>query len=181
MSQPINDNVAELIDERVKVYGDPKVTFPQIAQAWSAVLGFEVLPYQVPLCLIAMKLVRTSQTPDYSDNSDDVEGYLDIFRKVIGEDMIHARTVDEYVLQKQARRQQSSLPPENKGHGFLELGSRYACTGCGWTLLSEDVIGPIRAKEIFAEVHSVLCRNDDLPVGSSCFQIAGCGCQVVDL
>src|SRR5690606_28909072 len=103
MSTPINENVTELIDERIKVYGDPTVTFPQIAQAWSAVLGVEVRPDQVPLCLIAMKLVRTSQTPDYSDNSDDIAGYLDIFRKVVGEDMVHARTVDEYVAAKSQR------------------------------------------------------------------------------
>lgn len=151
MSQPINENVAELIDERVKVYGDPKVTFPQIAQAWSAVLGVEVRPDQVPLCLIAMKLVRTSQTPDYSDNSDDVEGYLDIFRKVIGEDMIHARTVDEYVEKKQARQQP---PPTLEGHDFSYNSHRYSCSGCGWTLLSEDVLGPVRAMSIFDQVHS---------------------------
>jgi hypothetical protein len=50
-----------------------------------------------------LKLVRTSHTPDYSDNSDDIEGYLDIFRKVVGEDMVHARTVSEYLLIKGAR------------------------------------------------------------------------------
>jgi hypothetical protein len=47
--------------------------------------------------LIGMKLVRTKETPDYSDNSDDVEGYLDIFRKLVGKDMVHARTVNEYI------------------------------------------------------------------------------------
>lgn len=178
MSQPINENVTELINERVKVYGDPKVTFPQIAQAWSAVLGFEVLPYQVPLCLIAMKLVRTSQTPDYSDNSDDVEGYLDIFRKVVGEDMIHARTVDEYVLQKHARRQQSSPTPGLEGHVFVEDGNRYSCTGCSWALLGEDVVGPDQAEETFIRVHSARCQFDGGVAGRSCYMVTGCGCQV---
>ena len=38
--------------------------------------------------------------PCYSDNSDDIEGYLDIFRKLVGEDMIHARTVSDFIAQK---------------------------------------------------------------------------------
>jgi hypothetical protein len=92
--------VAEVIDERIKVYGDPKVTFPQIAQVWSGILGYEVKATDVPLLLIGMKLVRTTQAPDYSDNSDDVEGYLDIFRKLVGDDMVKARSVDDYVARK---------------------------------------------------------------------------------
>jgi hypothetical protein len=50
-----------------------------------------------------MKLVRTKETPNYSDNSDDVEGYLDIFRQLVGDDMIHARTVDDYIQQHDRR------------------------------------------------------------------------------
>ena len=40
---------------------------------------------------------RTTQAPNYSDNSDDIEGYLDIFRKIVGDDMIQARSVTEYL------------------------------------------------------------------------------------
>lgn len=180
MSQPINESVTELIDERVKVYGDPKVTFPQIAQAWSAVLGFEVLPYQVPLCLIAMKLVRTSQTPDYSDNSDDIEGYLDIFRKVVGEDMVHARTVDEYVAAKSQRA--SLLSKEGDLHLFRDpygLNS-YSCTTCDWQLLRSDTPNIAAARVAFEEYHSVRCQSDGGPAGRSCYMVTGCGCQVVD-
>jgi hypothetical protein len=46
--------------------------------------------------MAGMKLVRTDVTPDYSDNSDDVDGYMDIFRRLVGEDMVHARTPAEY-------------------------------------------------------------------------------------
>lgn len=92
-----DDQTDELIDQRKQVYGDPKVTFPQIAQVFSGILGIEVRADQVPLLMIGMKLVRTSQTPGYSDNSDDIAGYLDIFRTVMGERLIHARTVDEYI------------------------------------------------------------------------------------
>lgn len=99
-----NENLTEVIDDRVKVYGDPTVTFVQIAQVWSGLLGHEVQPTDVPLLLMGMKMVRTSQAPDYSDNSDDIEGYLDIFRKLVGDDMVHARSVDEYVEKSRARR-----------------------------------------------------------------------------
>lgn len=99
------DVVAEVIDERVQVYGNPLETFEQIAQVWSGILGHPVKATDVPLCQIGMKLVRTAQAPDYSDNSDDVEGYLDIFRQLVGEDMVHARSVTDYIEQKRARRE----------------------------------------------------------------------------
>jgi len=98
-----NDTVAEVIDQRVQVYGDPIDSFARIAQVWSGILGCEVQPAQVPLCLIGMKAVRASVTPDYSDNSDDIEGYLDIFRTVVGPDMIHARSVTDYVAKRAQR------------------------------------------------------------------------------
>lgn len=98
--------VDELIDERMKVYGDPVVTFPQIAEVWSGYLGFKIEPTDVPMMMILMKSVRARQAPDYSDNTDDVEGYLDIYRKLVDAPhsgfpmgMVHARTVDDYVRQ----------------------------------------------------------------------------------
>lgn len=90
-------NVGEVIDGRVSVYGEPVEGFCRIAQVWSGILGREVSATDVALCLIGMKAVRTQVTPNYSDNSDDIEGYLDIFRKIVGEDMIHARSVTEYL------------------------------------------------------------------------------------
>ena len=103
MSNERDGTVGEVIDQRVQVYGDPTETFVRIAEVWSGILGHTVNATDVPLCLIGMKLVRTTQAPDYSDNSDDVEGYLDIFRQLVGEDMIHARSVKEYVEMKAER------------------------------------------------------------------------------
>jgi hypothetical protein len=91
-----------LIERRKQVYGDPVTTFPRVAQIWSGILGCEVTAADVPLMLIGYKLLRAQVTPDYSDNSDDVEGYLDIFRTVVGEDMVHARSVEEYIAKKWA-------------------------------------------------------------------------------
>jgi hypothetical protein len=92
----------EIVDKRVALYGDPVDTFVRIAQVWSGITGFDIKPIHVPLMQAGMKLVRTEVSPDYSDNSDDVDGYMDIFRRLVGEDMIHARTPQEYWAQKEA-------------------------------------------------------------------------------
>ena len=97
---PLASVTSEVVDGRVSVYGDPVEGFARIALVWSGILGVEVQPAQVPLMMLGMKAVRASVTPDYSDNSDDIEGYLDIFRKVVGEDMVHARSVSEYLAKR---------------------------------------------------------------------------------
>src|SRR6187401_3664305 len=95
--------VNEVIDGRRGVYGDPSDTFERMAQMVSGLLGCEVQSWQVPLILIVTKMVRTNQCPDYSDNSDDIEGYLAIFRELIGDVMVHARSVSEYLELKAVR------------------------------------------------------------------------------
>lgn len=100
-SYDIDDTlVDEVIERRRSVYGEPVDTFPRVAQIWSGILGCEVNACDVPLMLIGYKLLRTQITPDYSDNSDDIEGYLAIFRELVGEDMVHARTTDDYLAMK---------------------------------------------------------------------------------
>lgn len=109
-STPIHDEATklvesdELITERRKVYGNPEQTFARIAQVWSGITGFDIRPDHVPLMQAGMKLVRAEVTPDYSDNSDDVYGYMDIFRLVVQEHypqgMIQARSVNEYLEKK---------------------------------------------------------------------------------
>lgn len=100
MSNERDGNLGELIDRRIQVYGNPVETFARIAQMWSGLIGHEIQPYQVPLMMAAMKMVRTDVMPDYADNSDDIDGYMDIFRKLIGDDMIKARSVDEFIALK---------------------------------------------------------------------------------
>lgn len=99
MSETSN-TVNEVVDGRRDVYGDPIDTFARMAQMVSGLLGHEVHAWQIPLILIILKMVRTNQCPTYSDNSDDIEGYLAIFRELVGEDMVHARSVDEYLRAK---------------------------------------------------------------------------------
>lgn len=96
----------DVVARRVRLYGDPVETFVRIAQVWSGILGTHVNPTDVPLMMAGLKLVRTQVTPDYSDNSDDVDGYMDIFRRLMGPDLIHARTPDDYWTQHDALIQQ---------------------------------------------------------------------------
>lgn len=96
-------DAGSIVPNRVGVYGSVTGTYPRIAAMMSAVLNHEVQAWEVPLLVICLKMVRTSETPDYSDNSDDIEGYLAIFRELIGDDMVHARSVDDYLRQKQVK------------------------------------------------------------------------------
>lgn len=100
MSEEREGNLGEVIDRRVQVYGNPVQSFADIAMNWSSIVGHEIQPWQVPVMMIGMKSVRMRTSPDYSDHSDDIEGYLDIFRQIIGDDMIIARSVTEYIEKK---------------------------------------------------------------------------------
>jgi Domain of unknown function (DUF6378) len=94
----------EVIDRRVAVYGNPVDTFVRVAQIWSGILDTEVTAHDVALCMMGYKILRTRVCPDYSDNSDDIAGYLDIFQQIMGDDMVHARSVPEYLKAKARRR-----------------------------------------------------------------------------
>lgn len=87
----------ELITARRAVYGNPEETFPRVAEVWSGICGHTINAVDVPLMMAGYKLVRTQVCPDYSDNSDDIDGYMDIFKLLVGEDMVQARSVEEYL------------------------------------------------------------------------------------
>lgn len=107
-----DSNVTAMVDARQAVYGDKVETYRRIAEVWSGILGYHINPTDVPLMMMGLKLVRTQNAPDYSDNSDDIEGYLDIFRAIVGDDMVHARTVSQYIEIKQTQADPAALMPE---------------------------------------------------------------------
>lgn len=120
MAEEREGHVGELIDRRVQVYGNPIETFARIAQVWSGILGHEVQPVEVPLLMAGMKMVRTQVMPDYSDNSEDIDGYMDIFRQLVGEDMIHARTVNEFIEKKWPQ----LVPRDERPKDIVQSGPR---------------------------------------------------------
>jgi len=93
-----------IVDKRAATYGDPVDMYQRTAQVWSGISGTEIQPWMVPLMMAGLKAVRTAITPDYSDNNEDVDGYMEIFRVLIGEDMIHASSAKEYQALKGERR-----------------------------------------------------------------------------
>lgn len=113
----------ELLAQRHQVYGDRVENMERVAQMWSGYLGFEVRPVDVPAMLALYKLYRLNVEPEYSDNIDDVDGYMQMTREVIGDRLIKARTVDEFI-QKRAARELAQQTPivESSTVGIREPG-----------------------------------------------------------
>jgi hypothetical protein len=61
--------------DRQHDYGPPHVNFDRIGRLWTVILGTEVLPHQVALCMAALKIARLVQTP-HRDSMVDAAGYI---------------------------------------------------------------------------------------------------------
>jgi hypothetical protein len=80
MTKPIDNSIAqEAMDivsgARQQTYGHPSKNFEDTARLWSVVLGIEVTPQQVALCMVQLKLAREVFSPK-RDNLVDAIGYL---------------------------------------------------------------------------------------------------------
>jgi len=51
---------------------------------WEPILGVDVSPQQVGLCLIALKLARLIETPDDQDSIHDLAGYAATLEMLAG-------------------------------------------------------------------------------------------------
>ena len=71
-----------VVEHRKSVYGAAQPLFEHIACRWSLVLGMEVTPAQVALCLIDLKLARLVRDPSHLDSIVDVAGYAACLREV---------------------------------------------------------------------------------------------------
>ena len=83
------ETVLEEADElvngaRQEDYGHPLDDFSRTAQMWSAILGDEVTPEQVALCMCAVKLSRQCNRPK-RDNLVDLAGYAQTCQMVLDE------------------------------------------------------------------------------------------------
>lgn len=69
--------------DRNEAYGDATEQFTRVANIWSALLGFDVAPEKVPLCMTALKLVRATSRED-PDDFIDAAGYIGLAAQVRG-------------------------------------------------------------------------------------------------
>lgn len=100
-----NEDANELLETRRATYGNRITNMERLAALWSALLGVTIHDWQVPLLMSASKMLRTFETPDYSDSIDDQDGWNQIFREVMDANhggIVQARTVEEYRSKKEA-------------------------------------------------------------------------------
>ena len=74
-------HAAGVVEHREQMYGPAAEGFEAIAARWSLVLGIEVSPAQVALCLIDLKLARLTRDPSHLDSIVDVAGYAACLRE----------------------------------------------------------------------------------------------------
>lgn len=70
--------------DRQDSYGHPLDDFSKTAKMWSAVLGHDVTPEQVALCMCCVKISRQVNKPK-RDNLVDLAGYAETCQMVIDE------------------------------------------------------------------------------------------------
>lgn len=63
-------------------YGHPYEDFSRTARIWSAILGVEVTPAKVALCMIGLKISRECHKPK-RDNRVDIAGYAETLQMVM--------------------------------------------------------------------------------------------------
>lgn len=67
-----------IYNDRQKDYGTPQVNHDRIAKLWSVVLGIEIEPWQVALCMNQVKVSRLVESPQKEDNWVDAAAYIAI-------------------------------------------------------------------------------------------------------
>lgn len=83
----ILDEAIHLIyNDRQADYGTPQENHDRIAKLWSVVLGIDVQPYQVALCMNQVKVARLVQTPTKVDGWVDGAAYMGIGGELATED-----------------------------------------------------------------------------------------------
>lgn len=76
------ESVAEVLEERGEDYGTPYSSHTHIAQLWSVLLGQDISPNQVVMCMVALKLARLMNQPTHDDSWRDIIGYGGIGRGI---------------------------------------------------------------------------------------------------
>lgn len=70
-------------EDRNKAYGPPLLNHERIAKIWEVILGTDITPSQVALCMVGVKLARLAQTPDHMDSFVDGAAYMAIAGEIV--------------------------------------------------------------------------------------------------
>ena len=69
--------------DRNEQNGDPYENHERIAAIWSVILGVEVEPFQVALCMAGLKIARLAYNPQVMDSFIDGAAYLAIAGEIV--------------------------------------------------------------------------------------------------
>ena len=76
------ESVADILKARNQNYGTPYANHVATAQLWSVLLGKDIGPEQVVMCMVAVKLSRLIHEPTHDDSWADIIGYGGIGRGI---------------------------------------------------------------------------------------------------
>lgn len=97
------DEAPAILDGR-QAYGNRVINMRQQADMWNAYLdGRHITDVDVPIMYVLTKIHRLGRMQDYADNYNDIDGYMQIAREVVGSNMIEATTAKEYAEKKPGR------------------------------------------------------------------------------
>jgi hypothetical protein len=74
---------AAVVRDRRHTYGQPLDLFERVAVRWSQVLGTEVTPAQVMVCLVDLKVARLAHDPGHRDSLIDLIGYSVVLHELM--------------------------------------------------------------------------------------------------
>ena len=82
----LDEAVRVTSQEREVAYGHALINHERIAKIWSVVLGVEVTPAQVALCMIGTKLARLANPGNelHRDSVVDIAGYARAYQRITG-------------------------------------------------------------------------------------------------
>lgn len=72
----LNEAVKLINGDREAAYGKPSENFERVASGWRVILGADVTPSQVALCLSWLKASRIINTPTHEDSYIDMAAYV---------------------------------------------------------------------------------------------------------
>ena len=70
------------VGDRNDQNGEPRDNHIRIAKIWSVILGIEVEPYQVALCMAGLKIARLAHNHTIADSYIDGAAYLAIAAEI---------------------------------------------------------------------------------------------------